>query len=172
MIKLASSCVLILLTLVGYSSGRVLGRRGRKVVPDLLDILAIIVLWASAIASQGTLVKWLASLFWLLIGLAVGTIVTVLRCGSLLTAERQTVLPVSGNLFQRGWERWKEFAHRMGNFQGRVLLIFFYFVIVPPFGFLVRVFHDPLRLRGGRGNSSWLERPTPNTNLDDARSQF
>jgi hypothetical protein len=61
----------------------------------------------------------------------------------------------------------------MGNVQSRVLLIFFYFLIVTPFGLLVRWFQDPLRLRARGASSHWLERPTASEpDLETARRQF
>ncbi|MBN1937814.1 MAG: hypothetical protein JW934_24360 [Anaerolineae bacterium] len=60
----------------------------------------------------------------------------------------------------------------MGNFQGRVLLAFFYFGIVTPFGLLVRLFADPLHLKSRKKLSFWLDRAQPTADLDQMRSQF
>ena len=38
---------------------------------------------------------------------------------------------------KRLWEGWKKIAHKIGNFQARVLLTVFYAVLVLPFGSLV-----------------------------------
>jgi hypothetical protein len=45
------------------------------------------------------------------------------------------------------WNGWKELTRAMGGFQSRILLGLFYFIIVMPFGILVRAFGDPLELR-------------------------
>jgi len=57
--------------------------------------------------------------------------------------------------WQRLWNAWKAFGHKMGMFQTRVLLTVFYFVIVAPFACGVRLFQDPLRVRP-RGTSNWV----------------
>jgi hypothetical protein len=41
------------------------------------------------------------------------------------------------------WAWWKRVAHRIGNFQARVLLTFFYYVILGPFA-LILGRSDPL----------------------------
>ncbi len=61
----------------------------------------------------------------------------------------------------RALARWKAIAHVIGNFQARVLLSVFYFVVVPPFALVVKVFKDPLGLRPPRTDSFWIERAAP-----------
>lgn len=56
------------------------------------------------------------------------------------------------------WARWKAIAHVIGEFQSRVVLSLFYFVVLGPFGVGVVLFGDPLRIRPGAG-TGWLERP-------------
>ena len=75
-------------------------------------------------------------------------------------------------MVRRLWERWKTIAQKIGTFQSRVLLIVFYFLILPPFGLGVRLFSDPLRLRR-QHHSQWLgkERQTI-TSWEQARRQF
>ena len=51
------------------------------------------------------------------------------------------------NLLHLVWERWKVVAHVIGNFQARVLLTVFYFLIVPPFALVVKLAKDPMGLR-------------------------
>ncbi|MBI1739038.1 MAG: hypothetical protein HYR58_07300 [Acidobacteria bacterium] len=59
-------------------------------------------------------------------------------------------------MLKRLWERWKKIAHAIGNFQARLLLTLLYAVLVLPFGLIVRLFADPLRIR--RLPSQWLSR--------------
>ena len=72
----------------------------------------------------------------------------------------------------RAWARWKAIAHVIGNFQARVLLSLFYFLVVPPFALIVKVWKDPLRLRLHRGTSGWIERPAAETSSEAGRRQF
>ena len=74
------------------------------------------------------------------------------------------------DLLRRAWARWKVIAHVIGNFQARVLLTLFYFVIVPPFALIVKVAKDPLGLRLPRTASFWS--PRPEADPTAARRQF
>ncbi len=72
----------------------------------------------------------------------------------------------------RLWARWKTVARVIGNFQARVLLSVFYFVIVPPFALAVKLWKDPLRLGAFRGATAWTERPARDASPEAARRQF
>ena len=50
---------------------------------------------------------------------------------------------------------WKSIAHKIGNFQARLILTVFYFIVVAPFALRVKVFSDPLQLKRSAG---WLSR--------------
>ncbi len=47
--EFVSGLALVLLTLVGYSSGAVLGARRKTPVPGLFDLLVVVILWAAAL---------------------------------------------------------------------------------------------------------------------------
>ena len=64
------------------------------------------------------------------------------------------------NLGRRLWRQWKSVAHKIGDFQARLVLALFYFVVLAPFAMGVKIFSDPLQLKSRRG---WLDR----LNLDD-----
>jgi hypothetical protein len=57
---------------------------------------------------------------------------------------------------KRIWEGWKRIATVIGEFQSRAILSVFYFVIVLPFGLGVRLFTDPLAIRGRR-QTGWMD---------------
>lgn len=169
-----SGLVLILLTLVGYSSGSVLTGRGRLIAPGISDIIVVLVLWAGALMSRAALGRWLAILIWLLTGLVVGALYMLARRGRFPKPRaRGMAAPQESKKGLAGiWQAWKSFSHDMGDFQGRVLLIFFYFFIVTPFALIVLLFSDPLRLRNKDPNSYWLPRPAMPTGLEEARRQY
>ena len=54
------------------------------------------------------------------------------------------------------WAWWKRVARRIGDFQARVLLTVFYFVILGPFALVIRR-SDPLAIRP-RAPRGWRER--------------
>ena len=168
-----SGLALVLLTLVGYSSGAVLAGRGKQVVPGLLDLAVAVVLWASALTTRVALGRGLAILVWLVVGLAVGSGLTGLRRGRYPDGKQKAPAAAQGaGGLRRWWERWKAFATEMGNYQSRMLLAFFYFIVVTPLGIPLRLFGDPLRLRQVGGSSFWVERRPVSQGVEKAREQF
>ena len=166
-----SGLALVLLTLVGYSTGAVTGGRNKTVAPELLDLVVVVVLWALALASRLSLGRWAAIGVWLIGGGLVSFVLAAIRRGK-MPARKVLAPSSSGNLLQRVWGRWKGFAAEMGNYQGRMLLAFFYFVVVTPFGVLVRLLGDPWRVKHSESTSFWVDRSATNTDLDEARRQF
>jgi hypothetical protein len=69
------------------------------------------------------------------------------------------------------WARWVVIAHAIGNFQARVLLSVFYFVLIPPFAVIVRLFKDPLELRPRPRQALWRAVPPRDASLTGARRQ-
>jgi hypothetical protein len=58
-------------------------------------------------------------------------------------------------VLSRLWARWKVIARKIGDVQSKLMLCVFYFVILAPFGLVVRMWSDPLRLTR-HGMSQWL----------------
>jgi hypothetical protein len=54
------------------------------------------------------------------------------------------------------WEGWKRVARKIGDFNARLILSLFYFLILFPFSMMVRL-SDPLRLR--KNSPGWTEKP-------------
>jgi hypothetical protein len=73
------------------------------------------------------------------------------------------------NLFKSAWQAWKDLAHKIGNFQARVILSIFYAILVAPFGLSARLFSDPLRIK--KKPEQWLDHPDEAYDLDWARRQ-
>jgi hypothetical protein len=59
------------------------------------------------------------------------------------------------NLIKNLWEKWKILGHKIGNFQARLILTFFYFVVICPFAAVVKYGAKPLRLKVLH-TSNWL----------------
>ena len=72
-------------------------------------------------------------------------------------------------VLQRLWAGWKRFGRKLGDFQARVLLTVFYFVILAPFALLIRFKADPLGLRRRGG---WLPITRTGDPLERSRRQF
>jgi hypothetical protein len=157
---------LVLLALVGYSSGSVLGAKGRAAVPGIADLAVIIVLWTAALATRNALGKWSAIGAWLVVGLVLGVALAWMRADSYPKAQP---LNTGSGL----WNAWKGFARKMGNYQSRVLMAFIYFTVVLPFGLGMTLLGDPLRIKRTCGNSNWQPKELPlKPSIDEARSQF
>jgi len=73
---------------------------------------------------------------------------------------------------KRLWKSWKEIAGYIGDFQARVILTVFYFVVLAPFGLLVRIFSDPLGRRNTPDVSGWNKRGPEDIDMASARRQF
>ena len=72
-------------------------------------------------------------------------------------------------VLRRLWEGWKRVGRKIGDFQARVLLTFFYFVVLAPFALAVRWKADPLGLKRDGGWHPVVRAGTP---LERARRQF
>jgi hypothetical protein len=70
------------------------------------------------------------------------------------------------------WSKWKVFAQKIGNFQARVILSLFYFLIVSPIGIVFKFTDDSLRLKRPKANSYWLNRNINKSSLEEERRQF
>jgi hypothetical protein len=163
--EVIAAIALVLLTLVGYSSGSVIGATGRTPAPRLLDLLVVIVLWISALATRSALGKWSAIIIWLVIGLVLGMALARIRIRSYPKAQPLNVGPGL-------WNAWKGFASRMGNYQSRVLMAFVYFVIVLPFGLGVTLLSDPLNIKRSQTPSNWHPKELPlRPSIEEAREQ-
>ncbi len=77
------------------------------------------------------------------------------------------------NILSKAWSRWKIIGGVVGDAQGRVIAIVFYYTIMAPFGLGVSLFSDPLRVKKSAGSSSaWVEREQVSSQLEDSRRQF
>lgn len=72
--------------------------------------------------------------------------------------------------WKRAWNAWLRIAAIIGDFQARVILSLFYFIIVLPFGLLVRIFADPLGVKGQRP-TTWTPFTNRTQTLDQAARQ-
>jgi hypothetical protein len=70
---------------------------------------------------------------------------------------------------KRVWLAWKRIAQAIGNCQARVLLTIFYAVLVFPFGILVRLFADTLRIK--HRPTQWLDHSHETSDLQWAKRQ-
>lgn len=75
------------------------------------------------------------------------------------------------NFFSAVWRGWKAFGRFMGDLVGRLFLMVFYLTIALPFGLGVRLFSDPLDIKGKK-TPEWITRTTPEASTKLAQQQF
>ena len=163
---------LILLTLIGYSSGAVIAGRTRKEPLGLLDFGMAVLFLAMALGTRSLLGKWLAIPIWVILAGLGSALLTEIRYKDLETKKIARQKTSGRGSLRRSWNWWKVFATEMGNYQGRVLFAFFYFIVVTLFGIGVRLFSDPLMVKQKGRTTSWLQRSSVSHELEAAREQF
>jgi hypothetical protein len=72
----------------------------------------------------------------------------------------------------RLWTAWKRFGQRLADIQARIILTLIYFLVLAPYGLVVRLLRDPLGISRPREASTWLVKPDVPATLDAARRQF
>ena len=61
-------------------------------------------------------------------------------------------------LLRKIWNGWKAIAHKIGNFQARIILLIFDFIVLAPFAMIMKRV-DPMRIRKGSAHG-WQVRST------------
>jgi len=167
---------LILLSLVGYSAGSVT-KAGKLVElkPIIIDLMLVALIWLGAVFSRVKfdLDKWFAILVWVALAYLVGFIsVWPRKLAQDEPSSRAVPDKNPTNIFQKLWHRWIGFSKRMGSFQSRIILSFFFLVIAMPFALGVKVFSDPLRVKAKPGQSHWLSIKEIKFDIENFRRQF
>jgi hypothetical protein len=67
------------------------------------------------------------------------------------------------------WSAWKRLAHKIGNFQARVILTILYAVVILPFGVATRLFSDSLAIK--HRPTKWLDRAPETHDMSWAQKQ-
>jgi hypothetical protein len=75
-------------------------------------------------------------------------------------------------IWRLGWDRFNAIVAVVGDVNGRMIALLFYFTILVPFGIGSRLFSDPLRQRIPTNSPTfWEERAATPTDLDSAKRQ-
>lgn len=69
------------------------------------------------------------------------------------------------------WEEWKRIAYKISNFQAKIILTLFYFLIITPFSIGVKLLSDPLSIKSKRRHSNWMNKDTF-PNIEGLKRQF
>jgi len=143
--------------------------------PQIIDLLLVIVIWAGAIYSRITLDinRWLLLLLWIIISFLIGSSVILSRRGHLAPGSKREKTEGSfQGPVKKFWQSWKNFSKRAGGFQSKIVLSYFYFLLVSPFALAVKIFSDPLRIKFKSEKSHWLVKKEIPSDLEHFRKQF
>jgi hypothetical protein len=73
---------------------------------------------------------------------------------------------------RRLWEGWKRVTRKIGDFQARLILTIFFYVVLAPFALAIRWGADPLAMKPG-GQRGWLPRKPGGSDVwEAAKRQF
>jgi hypothetical protein len=67
------------------------------------------------------------------------------------------------------WSAWKRLAHKIGNFQARVLLTILYAIVILPFGLAARFCSDSLTIKNRP--TKWIDHPPETYDMSWAQKQ-
>jgi hypothetical protein len=163
---------LVMLTLLGYSGGAVIAGREKKRPIDLVELGMAILFLVMACWTGSMLGKWRAIPIWIVLAGLGSILLTKARHKKPVKRQSQGPIANESRGLQRVWNRWKAFSAALGNFQGRLLFAFFYFVAVTPFALALTLFSNPLKAKHDATPSLWLRRNPSSHELDSAREQF
>lgn len=79
---------------------------------------------------------------------------------------------VNAGLLRRFWEAWKRFGKKVGDFQARLLLTVFYYVLLAPFALALRRWSDPLGIKAATAKGWHTRESTGETPRERAARQF
>ena len=74
-------------------------------------------------------------------------------------------------MLRKLWNRWKAFGQKLADFQARLILTLVYFIVVLPFGLLVRLLSDPLAVKNKSRETMWFPKNADEPTLENARRQ-
>jgi hypothetical protein len=168
--NLLSTIALFMLIPVGYASGVTAGTRWKSVKPTILDLVMVLLLWVGAFFFRNTLGHLLSILVWLLIGFVLGWTLARTRYGALKAGEIPTI-DEEASIWRRVWQKWVLFAEEMSNFQSRMLISYFYFSIVLPFGLIAQLGDDPLQIKDQNNLSEWQSKENRSTTMEEVGRQ-
>lgn len=174
--EVLSFIILILLSLFAYSAGAV-SQAGHQadLKPHIIDLLLVLMIWTGAIYSRITLDlnRWLLIFIWIVIGLLIGSSVTLSRKAHFAQSfKREKAEKSLQGPIKRIWQSWKNFSKRTGTFQSKVILSLFFFLLVTPFALATKIFSDPLGLKPRGEKSHWIQKKETPSNFEHFRRQF
>jgi len=69
---------------------------------------------------------------------------------------------------KKAWEKWKEIAEKIGNFQANLIFSLFYFVLVTPIGIIASLFKDLLFTKS---SPEWMKFDNNTSTINQLKEQ-
>ncbi len=66
------------------------------------------------------------------------------------------------------WDKWKKLSQKIIVFQSKILLALIYFIFVSPIAIMMKIFSDPLKLKG---RPQWFVREKEDPVIEKLREQ-
>jgi len=76
------------------------------------------------------------------------------------------------SILRKSWEWWKRVARKIGDFQARIILTIFYFIILGPFALGLRMGSDPLAIKASTLRGWHPKTDGKGTPIEQATKQF
>ena len=163
---------LVLFCSVGYSTGATFLQGNKQYVPRIFDIIIVTTVCIVALLSREFIGKWIALLIWFFISGILGYLLRLISPSiSQIDPKKPAVVHPEKNNLKRMKKWWTDVSQQIGNYQSRLLLMFIYFIIVVPYGVILLLTGDPLRLKTAK-SSTWLDWKDDVPNIDNVRRQF
>jgi hypothetical protein len=86
------------------------------------------------------------------------------------STRRQAELPPDSPFYKKLWRGWQRVARLIGDLLSRLVTTLGFVIVLPLFALGVRLFSDPLQLKGGAPH--WSDLPPGPHGVDEARSGF
>ena len=140
---------------LGYSLGIAFVTTGKKPKPEIFDPIFVIIFWVAIyyINSKQLLIYPILRIF--VFSGILGAFRGLFGRKHFASSEDSPVERTSPSTWHRVKHIWIDFADRSGNFQGRLILAIFYFVVTPPFVFILNVFHNSKKGKAAHNSSYW-----------------
>jgi len=151
-----------------YSCGRVIFRHKEKILPGLVDLIIPTIFWGLALFVWSDISPFLLGGG----GFIIGFLLSFILPKDSFPSEQEFETIKNGSVLRKLWETWKNFAFRLGNFQARIILGYFYFTILVPFGVFQRFRFDPLNISLHNKQSLWFDYKKEPGNIHTAGRQY
>lgn len=73
------------------------------------------------------------------------------------------------NCLKIWWHKWKRLAQRIGNIQARIILTILYFLILPPFAFVYKIFggYNPIKR-----DTYWIDKEKKEQTIENIKREW